>query len=292
MVTDVILPITLFLMMTSMGMSLLVEDFKQVAQSPKAAIVGAVSMLLLLPVLGFVFATYSSLSPTLAVGLVLVATCPGGMFSNLLTHMGHGNLALSVSLTAVVSMVYVFTIPLWCALALRTFMGDAGAIEIAWHQTLLPLASVVLAPIAIGMLIRKRYEAFALRWEGVFKTIATLGVLAIFVATSMQQTDTIADDSSSLFLPVLLLNVASVTLAGVLALLARFERRDAIALMIEHGVRQEGTAILVAVSIVGSAEMALPLMLNAGIGLAISFVLLLLIGGKVPLVTRLRGLTS
>ena len=84
--------------------------------------------------------------------------------------------------------------------------------------------------------------------------------------------------------------MASVTLAGVLALLARFERRDAIALMIEHGVRQEGTAIFVAVSIVGSAEMALPLMLNAGIGLAISFVLLLLIGGRVPLVTRLRGL--
>ena len=192
MVTDIILPITLFLMMTSMGMSQLVEDFKHVAQSPKAAVVGAASMLLVLPALGFVFASYSSLSPTLAVGLVLVATCPGGTFSNLLTHMGRGNLALSVTLTALVSMVYVFTIPLWCALALHTFFGEAGAIEIAWHQTLLPLASIVLAPIVIGMLIRRRYEAFALRWEGVFKTIATLGVLAILVATSMQQTDTLS----------------------------------------------------------------------------------------------------
>ena len=144
MVTDVILPIALFLMMSGMGLSLEIIDFRRILEYPKAAIIGIASMLILIPALGFAIATCASLSPEMAVGLILVATCPGGMFSNLLTHFGKANLALSVGMTAFVSSIYVFSIPFWTRFALEQFAAESTHVAPPIEKTIVPLFLFVL----------------------------------------------------------------------------------------------------------------------------------------------------
>lgn len=289
MVTDVLLPIALFLMMSGMGLALETNDFRRILEYPKAAILGIGSMLILVPALGFAIATWASLPPELSVGLILVATCPGGMFSNLLTHLGKANLALSIGMTAVVSSVYVFMVPIWTSLALTRFADQTAHVTPPIEKTIVPLALFVLAPIVIGMVIRSRKAEWAMRWEGRVRNVSALLVILIFIHLGMAQSDTISDDSKLVFPAVLILNLVTVAIAAAIALVGRLERKDGLAVVIEHAIRQEGTAIYVAATVIGSAQMALPLMINSGIGMAIGLSFLLVFGGDRPLIARLRG---
>jgi BASS family bile acid:Na+ symporter len=289
MVTDVILPIALFLMMSGMGLSLEIIDFRRILEYPKAAIIGIASMLILIPALGFAIATCASLSPEMAVGLILVATCPGGMFSNLLTHFGKANLALSVGMTAFVSSIYVFSIPFWTRFALEQFAAESTHVAPPIEKTIVPLFLFVLVPLAVGMFVRSRNVEFAKRREGHVKNVSAFLVVLIFIYLGFAQEDTIADDSKQVFPAVLILNLASVTVAVSLAVIGRLSRKDGLAIVIEHAIRQEGTAIYVAVTVIGSAQMALPLMINGSIGMGIGLTFLAMFGGDRPLITRLRA---
>src|SRR5690606_15131194 len=119
--SQLILPISLFVIMFGMGLSLTTTDFKRVAVYPKAVLVGVVGQMVLLPAVGFLIAAVLLDQPALAVGLVLLAACPGGTTSNLITHEARGDLALSVTLTAIVSVVTIMTIPLITGIAMRVF---------------------------------------------------------------------------------------------------------------------------------------------------------------------------
>ena len=114
-VTQVLLPLILAFIMFSMGLSLVVDDFKRVAKFPKAFMVGAFLQLVSLPVLAFiitkVWVSTGNVDPALAVGMIIIAACPGGVTSNLMTHLAKGDIALSISLTAIISVISVFTIP-------------------------------------------------------------------------------------------------------------------------------------------------------------------------------------
>ncbi|HIA05606.1 MAG TPA: bile acid:sodium symporter family protein, partial [Flavobacteriales bacterium] len=110
--TSVLLPLALFIIMLGMGLSLVLGDFKRVFQHPKAAAIGLTNQLIMLPLIGYFFATYAGLPPELAVGLMILAACPGGVTSNLISHLSKGDTALSISLTAISSIVSIVTIPL------------------------------------------------------------------------------------------------------------------------------------------------------------------------------------
>lgn len=243
---------------------------------PKPILIGLFSMLLLLPGLGFWVANLFRLPPEIAVGVVLVATCPGGMFSNLLTHYGKANLALSVSLTAVVSAVYVFTAPLWAGLALEHFLGSQTEFVLPFEQTLVPLLLFVLLPIAIGMALLKNFPAVTARFSGLVKNIAAFFVLLIMVYLAAAQDAEAVENLRATVVAVVLLNLLSVLLAVILVVLFSLKKRDALAVVIEHAVRQEGTGIYIAVTLVGSVQMALPLMLNSVVGMLVALTALLL----------------
>lgn len=280
-ITDIALPIGLFLIMFGMGLSLKRTDFARVLKVRKPVIIGVLSMLALLPGLGFLFAHVFNLPPAISVGLVLVATCPGGMFSNLMTDYGKGNLALSITLTAVISCIYIFTIPAWSSLALDVFTsGDSVAIGLPFLQTFLPLALFVLLPIVIGMIVRSKAENWALAHAGKVKNTAAIIVAAIMIYIALVQESETVENVPMILAAVIGLNLASVLIAAALGFIANLERKDRLALIMEHAVRQEGTGIYIAATLIGSKEAAVPLLLNSLVGLSIALILIWLFRRK------------
>ena len=110
--TSVVLPASLAVIMLGMGLSLVIDDFKRVFQYPKAVLIGLTNQMILLPVIGFLIAIAFQLPPTMAVGLMILAACPGGVTSNLITHVAKGDIALSITMTAIASFLTVITIPI------------------------------------------------------------------------------------------------------------------------------------------------------------------------------------
>lgn len=274
-ITEAILPLGLFLMNVGMGLSLVKGDFIRVLQAPRPALVGIISILCLVPALGFLCASVFELPPQIAVGLILVATCPGGMFSNLMTDYARGNLALSITLTAVASTAYIFSVPAWTNLALNQFMHGGGAIDLPFVLTLVPLVLFVLLPIGLGMFIRSMAASWAHQNMGRIKNAAAIIVLAIMVyIAATQEPETIAH-LPAIVTAVIALNLSSVVLAGVISRFARLSGPDTSSVIIEHAVRQEGTAIYIAVGLLGSHAMALPLLLNSAVGMTIAILVVL-----------------
>ncbi|MCI4644613.1 MAG: bile acid:sodium symporter [Hyphomonadaceae bacterium] len=262
--------------MIGMGLSLKLSDFLRVFREKWPVTLGVLSMLIVLPGLGFLMASMFELPPEIAVGIVLVATCPGGMFSNLMTDYARGNLALSITLTAVISTIYVFTIPFWSDLAIARFLATEAEIGLPFIQTLAPLVLFVLLPIAIGVLINTRAPSWAQRWRGMVKNTAAIIVFAIMIFVATSQDSETVENLPAIFIAVIALNLASVAFAAVVGWLGRLSARDMVALVTEHAVRQEGTGIYIAVTLLGSTTMALPLLLNSMVGLLLSLIIILL----------------
>ena len=154
MLVDILLPAILTLIMFSLGLGLTVKDFARVAQEPRAFGLGAVNQVVLLPVVGFCVATVFGLPPELAAGTMILALCPGGVMSNVATRMAGGSVPLSVSLTAVISLVSIVTLPVLTALSVRYFMGsEAPPVSVrALGITMFLLTAV---PVGLGMLVTR-----------------------------------------------------------------------------------------------------------------------------------------
>ncbi|MBA6265305.1 MAG: bile acid:sodium symporter family protein [Colwellia sp.] len=156
-----VVPICIFLIMMGMGLSLVPNDFKRVVNYPKAVSIGLINQLILLPIIGFSLAHFMSLEPEYAVGIMLLVLCPGGTTSNMFSHLAKGDVALSVTLTAVASVVTVFSIPIVLNLSLKHFMGAGSEFELPIIKTMLSLIVLTIFPVAIGMLIKAIAPKFA-----------------------------------------------------------------------------------------------------------------------------------
>lgn len=156
-----IIPWFLGLLMFGMGLGLTLPDFYRIAQFPKAAAVGLTGQLLLLPLCGFLLASVTPMRPEFAVGLCLLTLCPGGALSNMFTYLARGDVALSVSMTAVSSLVTVFTIPIGLNLALGYFVGGNTAISLPVGKTALQIMLITVIPVSLGMLVLHRWPLLA-----------------------------------------------------------------------------------------------------------------------------------
>ena len=156
-VNSKVIPISIFLIMMGMGLSLVTNDFKRVVKYPKAVAIGLTNQLLFLPLVGFALATFMSLEPEYAVGVMLLVLCPGGTTSNLFTYLAKGDVALSVTMTAIASVITVFTIPIVLSFSLVYFMGAGSEFQLPVAKTMISLIALTILPVSIGMLI-KRYK--------------------------------------------------------------------------------------------------------------------------------------
>lgn len=173
---------TLFVMMAALGMTLRTDDFARLGREPRAVLFGLTGQLLLLPLVAFALASALPLSETLAVGLVLIAACPGGVTSNLLSHAARGNLALSISLTAASSMASFLTVPFLLSLAFQAFGGVGAAITLSVREMMATLFGATVVPVLLGMGLLQFRPALAERLRGPLVGVSGTVLLLLIVS--------------------------------------------------------------------------------------------------------------
>lgn len=257
-IVQVFIPFTLFVITLAMGLGLQVSDFNQVFKDPRAVAVGVLSQLVLLPLLGFAMAAVMAPSPAMAVGLVLVAACPGGPSSNLFTNLAGGDTALSVSLTAISGIVTLFTIPWIANLAGSYFADGAASLTLPVGETALRLLMVVAVPLALGMLVRAKAPAKAIAAERYVKRAAVVLMAVLIVGALIKGQDRLAVFEASAMIPPILLNITGMIGGVIAAALLRLPPPQRIAIPIEVGTQNGALAIGLAIGVLGSDEAAFP----------------------------------
>ncbi len=256
--TGVLLPLAQAIVMLGMGLSLLPKDFKQITRYPKAAALGAICQILLLPLIAVAITQVIPMQPAIAVGLIILAICPGGPTSNLITYLAKGDVALSVALTAVSSIVTVFTIPVFANLALQHFLGQSSEISLPLGQTMLQICLIMLLPTAIGMVIRYHFPNPARRMEKHISRFA-IGMLTLIVGLLLlREGAKLPQFLAQVGLAILLLNLCA-TLAGFwIGKLFRLTFAQQLCIAIEVGIQNVTLAITITAGLLNSADMAVP----------------------------------
>lgn len=267
-----VLPGSLVAIMLSIGLSLTAEDFRQVFRNKRALIFGVCSMLIVPPAIGLTLALTVAPTPALAVGFILLATTPGGMLSNLFTDMAKGELALSMSMTLMLSMLYILLVPFYAHFALLHFMGLEADVKVPLVSFFWDIFSITVLPAGLGFTVRALRPGFALVFKKYLKNIAMVVLFSAFGLILFDQVPVLRQNLGALFWITVALNLIMVCVVMTIVRFAGFTRRENIAIGIEHLMRQEGTAIFIAVSIVGNNEMSLPMIMNTPV--ALCFVLL------------------
>ena len=257
--TTVFLPIALGVIMLGLGLSLTVADFTRVLRYPRAAFIALSCQIFVLPAVCLGLVLLFDLEPTLAVGMMLLAASPGGTTANLFSHLARGDVALNITLTAINSVLAVITLPIVVNLALKGFMEGEDAIGLQ-PDKLLQVFAIVLIPVAIGMLVRRRAPEFADRLYRPVK-IASIVVLASVIAVAVfQERSNVGGYIQSVGLLALLFCVVSLTIGYYVPRLLRVPRPQAVASSFEIGVHNSTLAITIALSpaLLDSSEMAIP----------------------------------
>ena len=268
-IENVLLPVSLWFIMYSMGLSLTLSDFGRVFSNRRALIIGCISMLIILPLIGITISIIAAPTPALAVGFVLLATCPGGMLSNLLTDIAKGDLALSLSLSLVVSILYILLVPFYAHMAITHFMGISETINVPIIESFWRIISITLIPVALGLTTRSYKPTWAIRCKPYIKNIATTILTIAFGFIIYDQIETLRRTLGTIFFMVLTMNIIALAMAYLLCNVSRLLPDERKAVCIEHLIRQEGTAIYIAVTIIGVREMALPMIINTPVALVI-----------------------
>ena len=260
LLTTVFLPLALFIIMLGMGLGLTLNDFQRIFVEPKGVALGLVAQLIMLPLVGFGLATVLSLTPELAVGVMILAACPGGPTSNLVTYLARGNVALSITLTAVSSLVTVFTIPLVVNWAMVQFLGAGTDLQLPFLATVLQIAVITLIPVSLGMTLHRYAPQFAITVEKWVKWLALVFLGLIIAALLIKERANVLAFFLQVGWVTFLLVVLTMALGYGLSQLAQLDDRSATAITVEVGI-QNGTlaiAIASAPTFLNNATMAIP----------------------------------
>ena len=256
-ITEIIMPFFVALFMFAMGALLRVSDFKQILDYPKAAFLGIANQLLFVPFIGFAAIWLFPLSTDYAIGLMILAACPGGAISNLLALLAGGNVALSISLTSVSTFAGVITIPFWTGLAFEVIADQNNTTELPVGESVITLLSITIVPILLGMLFRRYQQAMADRLEGPVKKITGIYLVILIGGLLFKERHQLGLYLSVLGPAVAFLNIATMSFGGITARLFRLPRADTITLILETGIQNALLGITYA-AILKAPDMAFP----------------------------------
>ncbi|MFN5557590.1 MAG: bile acid:sodium symporter family protein [Chryseotalea sp.] len=256
-VTTLFLPIALGIIMLGLGLSLTLEDFKRVTQYPKAMTIALICQMVLLPVLCFGLVVVFDLNPVLAVGMMLLAASPGGATANLYSHLSNGDVALNITLTAVNSMLTLFTLPLLVNFSLDYFLESGQYVPMQFKKVM-EVFAIVLVPVAIGMLVRSKSPAFAARMDKPVKILSAFVLIILIVSVTLREKQVLIDYAGSLGLPVLLFNVLSMAIGYYVPQFFNVQKKQAVAIGMEIGIHNGTLAIYIALSVIGNSVMSVP----------------------------------
>lgn len=253
------LPVALAVIMVGIGLSLTLADFREQARTPRATIIGTLGQVFLVPAIGIAVALVMDLPPIMALGLVLVAACPGGSTSNLVTYLARGNVALSIILTVVASLVIIVTLPGWLDVAGRILPGATElSVSVPLGQTFGLLIGIILIPVAIGMVIRAKKPELAATLERGMSVLGALVLLLAIGAVAVDLGGEIIDMTIATGPAVLVFNIAVILVGGALAWIARVDRASQLALAVEYGIKNSTLGLVIALTVVRDEEFAVP----------------------------------
>lgn len=254
------LPISLMIIMAGMGLTLTLAHFREVLLAPRALIVGTAAQILLIPAIAFAVIEVMGLSPLIAVGLIVVAACPGGTTSNVFTFLAKGNVALSILLTVIASLVTIVTLPLFTnvALDLYTTLEADAPLRLPVMRTVITLAVIVILPVAAGMIVRARRPALAASAERFVGAFGMLVLAVLIVAIVYQTRDDILSLLAQAGPAAAVLNIAGIAAGLASGYLSGIALRDALTIAIEVGIKNGTLGLLVALTLLESPEIAIP----------------------------------
>lgn len=258
-ITDLLLPASLAIIMLGMGLALTPKDFARVAIYPKAAALGILNQIILLPLIGFVILLIIPVqSPELAVGIMILAACPGGPTSNLISHISKGDTALSITLTAISSMIIIITLPFIINFALQHFMQHGEYIPLPVLDTSIKVLIITLIPVAIGMVIRSRAPLFSQKLNKPVKIASGVILMLVIIAAMLNDRETLGSSFVQAGPVALTLNVVMLTVGYLTARWAKLAINQGITISIESGIQNGTLGITVAVTLLSNSTMAIP----------------------------------
>ncbi len=247
-----IAPIILALIMLGLGLGLKLEDFGRVLKTPKDFIVGFVSQLIILPIVAYILILIFRVPPEIAIGVMIIAAAPGGVTSNIMTKFADGDVALSISLTAVISLLSIITVPL----IIFTSADFLGITEISQNISMAGIALkmflVVTVPVILGMIIRKFAENFIASKVGIFNKLNIVLFVIFFFAAFYEEKENLVNFIMQAGLITLILNVSMMVIAYYIAKAFTSGVKQMRCIALECGLQNGTLAIFVSTQIFGT----------------------------------------
>ena len=258
LLTKVILPISLFFIMFGMGVSLRPLDFKKIIQSPKVVAIGITAQMIMLPLIALIIAIALKLSSEIAVGLMIIALAPGGATSNMFTYLSKGDVSLSITLTAIVSLIAPFSIPILAGLSMDYFMDSDSSFNLPIVKTIVQLLVITVIPVVLGMFVLSRWEHFARKIEPIVKWFSILFLILIIVLIVLKNNANMMSYFAQAGLATLALNLTALVLGYRLSKLARLSHPQSVTISYEVGIQNGTLALVVAGTFIGNDVMMIP----------------------------------
>ena len=257
-VTDLFLPLALAFIMFSLGLGLTGVDFLRVIKQPKDFFVGAVSQIILLPIVAFILVKIWPISPELAIGVMIIAAAPGGVTSNILTSFAKGDVALSISLTAIISLLSVITVPFILISSLNLLGSESIVQNISLVSMAMSMFLIVTVPVIIGMIFRKFSENIAIKFESIAKKISVVLFIIVLLGAILAEKDNIVSYFVDAGFITLVLNILMMIIAFYIAQLLGTGTAQKKCIAIECGLQNGTLAIFVGTTLFGGGAFIIP----------------------------------
>ena len=257
-VSSVLLPLVLAFIMFSLGLGLTPLDFQRIVRQPRALLVGIFCHFVLLPLVCYGMLIAFGLTGVFAVGFMILAACPTGTTSNLLTYLARGDVALALSFTAVASVLTIFTLPLIVTWSLGHFLGAQRAVNVPVGAMMAQVFLVLALPVTLGMVVRQLQPARALRVEPLATRVATGLFMLIVVLAVLKNWHLVRDNIVQLAPFAIALNISMLACGFAVAWAVRLSPRQSVTLGIETAMQNAAQALVIASSVLKDDAMAIP----------------------------------
>jgi BASS family bile acid:Na+ symporter len=242
----IILAISLIIIMFGMGLSLVKDDFIRIFQNPKAMLVGLLNQIILLPIIAYILISVFDVGPDIAIGVMILAACPGGPTSNLITNLAKGDTGLSISLTTANSLITIFTIPFVVDFALNHFLEADKMIEIDKVQSVIQIFAIVIVPVSLGMLLKRAKPDFADKMNKPVRIASALVLFLVITALILKKKEDLIPYLEQAGLITLSLNIATMLVGLATAKIAKLNLAQSLTISIESGIQNGTMAIAIA----------------------------------------------
>lgn len=280
LVLAIALPVVLFFIMFGMGSNLTLADFKRLKKMPKAILVGIGSQMLLLPILAFILLSPLGLPVEIFIGFMILALSPGGTTSNMFTYMANGNLALSISLTAIVSLLTPFTIPLIAGWIIASELGMESNIQLPFLITVAKLSVVTIVPVLLDMYLRHHKPNFCTKFEKQLTRIPFAMLLMVIAGIIYSNLEKMPEFITQTGAPAIVLASLAIALGYYFARMMKQSKEDSRTIAIETSIQNGGTAILVTGTILQNTQMTIAPVMYGILMLIPMFVYLFVVNRK------------